>query len=376
VGNEASGLNTTVAGGNDNTASGDRSSIGGGKDNTAGSTYATISGGSQNTVSASGYGGTIGGGLSNEVENQASTVAGGEGNSALGSRSTVGGGKGNTVIGGYGTVAGGESNSAGNLYAAVGGGKSNTASGQYATVSGGFGNTASGQNAMVPGGGNNVAQGAYSFAAGTDARANHLGSFVWADGSSYVSYASAASNEFRARAAGGVYFHTNPFASTGVRLAAGGTSWLAVSDRAVKENFVPIDGQDILEKVAALPIREYNLKSQDASIRHIGPVAQDFYAAFGYGESDTAINMEDAHGVTLAAIQGLYQVVQEQKGEIAALKEQNADLEARLSALEAVANGGAARANPVSLPSGLLPGAGVLVACLGLVWLTRKGGGR
>jgi hypothetical protein len=61
----------------------------------------------------------------------------------------------------------------------------------------------------------------------------------------------------------------------------------------------------LLEMLASLPVQEYSLKSQDPSIRHIGLVAQDS-AAFGYGESDLAINMQDADGVALAAIQGLY----------------------------------------------------------------------
>jgi hypothetical protein len=70
-------------------------------------------------------------------------------------------------------------------------------------------------------------------------------------------------------------------------------------------------------------------------------MAQDFYAAFGVGEDDTHISTIDADGVALAAIQGLYQVVQgqeaqlaAQEAEISALKAQNAEIERRLAALE------------------------------------------
>ena len=143
-------------------------------------------------------------------------------------------------------------------------------------------------------------------------------------------------NRWVARSSGGVYFYTNSGLSTGSYLSAGGNSWNSISDRATKENFTPVDGRSVVEKLATLPVQEYNLKSQDPSIRHIGPVAQDFYAAFGYGESNRAINMEDADGVALTAIQGLYQLLQERDAQVAAQQEQIDDLEARLAALEAL----------------------------------------
>jgi hypothetical protein len=65
-------------------------------------------------------------------------------------------------------------------------------------------------------------------------------------------------------------------------------------------------------------------------------MAQDFYAAFGLGEDERYISKSDADGVALAAIQGLYQVVQERDAEIAQLKVHNADLEARLANVEAL----------------------------------------
>ena len=85
----------------------------------------------------------------------------------------------------------------------------------------------------------------------------------------------------------------------------------------------------VLERLAAIPIQTWNYKSQDPSIRHIGPVAQGFYGAFGLGADDQHISTVDADGVALAAIQGVYELVRDQAAQIAAL-------EARLSPLEAL----------------------------------------
>ena len=62
-----------------------------------------------------------------------------------------------------------------------------------------------------------------------------------------------------------------------------------------------------------MSIATWNWKSQDASIRHMGPMAQDFHAAFGLGETDKGISTMDADGVALAAaaIQGMHQELME-----------------------------------------------------------------
>ena len=93
-----------------------------------------------------------------------------------------------------------------------------------------------------------------------------------------------------------------------------------LSDRNMKEAFAKVDSKIILERIAALPITSWNYKSQDRSIRHIGPMAQDFAAAFAVGEDDRHINMIDASGVALAAIQALHQMVQQQAAQIAELR--------------------------------------------------------
>jgi len=68
-----------------------------------------------------------------------------------------------------------------------------------------------------------------------------------------------------------------------------------------------IDAQDVLIKVLDIPITSWRFKSEEDSVTHIGPVAQDFMASFGYGNSDKHITSTDADGVALAAIQGLNQ---------------------------------------------------------------------
>jgi uncharacterized protein YceH (UPF0502 family) len=103
-----------------------------------------------------------------------------------------------------------------------------------------------------------------------------------------------------------------------------------LSDRNAKENTSAVNAQEILEKVAALPMSTWNYKSQDRSIRHIGPMAQDFRAAFGVGENERTISVVDADGVALAAIQGLNQkleaAVTEKQTRIEALEKTVAEL--------------------------------------------------
>ncbi len=106
------------------------------------------------------------------------------------------------------------------------------------------------------------------------------------------------------------------------------------SDRTVKEHFTAVSAVDILNKVAHLPITEWNYK-QDAPTKHIGPMAQDFYATFSVGTDERHIAPIDEGGVALAAIQGLNQKIEQKNVEIQNLKQQNDSLEKRLSELEA-----------------------------------------
>jgi len=128
---------------------------------------------------------------------------------------------------------------------------------------------------------------------------------------------------------------------TGAYLSIGGV-WTNLSDVTVKSDIVDLDSQLILEKVAQLPITEwsYNEELQDG-IRHIGPMAQDFYAAFGLGDGETSIGTVDADGVALVSIQALYdrhrQLQSEKDAEIAELQAANTELQRRVALLEGLA---------------------------------------
>ena len=109
-----------------------------------------------------------------------------------------------------------------------------------------------------------------------------------------------------------------------------GTNWVNGSDVHSKENFKPVDGAEILEKLERLDISRWNYKMQPNS-EHIGPTAQDFHALFGLGGDDKSISTIDPAGIALAAIQALHQQNQD-------LQLQNQELTARLAELEALVN--------------------------------------
>ena len=152
----------------------------------------------------------------------------------------------------------------------------------------------------------------------------------------------------------------SPGGVTLVQVGQGGTlyvysgvyaaSFNQTSDRNAKENFQPVSPADVLTRVAALPIQEWNFKT-DGGTRHIGPMAQDFYQAFGVGTDDKHIATVDADGVALAAIQGLNEKLEvtSQKSEVslreleaqnAALKSEVEDLRKAVQSLEQKLNRG------------------------------------
>ena len=199
---------------------------------------------------------TVGGGKANAARGTYSTVAGGGGNGAHGDNSAVAGGSGNFALGKSSTVAGGWGNLASGSGSTIGGGDANEASGYDSAVVGGFDNVASGVDSTVLGGAYNLASGAGSLAAGWAARTQtadpvpvvHDGAFVWADRLLAVAgFHSIASNEFAARATGGVRFVTAidgtglPTWTCGVSGGAGG-SWGCSSDRDAKTDLIPLDG--------------------------------------------------------------------------------------------------------------------------------------
>ncbi len=81
--------------------------------------------------------------------------------------------------------------------------------------------------------------------------------------------------------------------------------------------------------MAALPLSTWRYTKDASSVRHLGPMAQDFHDAFGLGDTDTAYHSIDAHGVSLASIKALYQLMQEQEARLRKLEAENAALRAR-----------------------------------------------
>jgi len=101
------------------------------------------------------------------------------------------------------------------------------------------------------------------------------------------------------------------------------------SSRDLKTDFVSLDPRNVLAKVNALPVSAWRYKLDDPTVRHVGPMAEDFHKAFGLGGDDKRIAPSDQAGVALVAVQGLTQ-------EVETLRSKNADLEKRIAALEAL----------------------------------------
>jgi len=206
----------TISGGRANTVNAGYGVISGGGGNVIQSdaTYSAVVGGVYNTIRAGSFQSAIGGGYLNTIESNAAlaTIGGGNFNDIETNApySTIGGGSGNLIFpNAYATtISGGENNGGSGFYATVGGGYGNFSSGEGAAVGGGVNNSAVANEATVPGGYQNIAAGQYSFAAGQNARANHDGSFVWSDESSFTTFVSTGINEFDVRAYGGVHFVT------------------------------------------------------------------------------------------------------------------------------------------------------------------------
>jgi Chaperone of endosialidase len=282
------------------------------------------------------------------------TDSGGYGNSASGDYSTLAGGYQNTASAADSTVGGGSSNAASGASSSAAGGLDNIASGDYSTVVGGYANTASGSGSTVAGGEINTASGDFSFAAGVSAHADATGCFAfsnWSNGGSggclgqsnvarFLLDHGLSVDYYSRRTDGGgtrfVYigdlFPGQTIATwTGAFLSDGG-AWVPNSDRGRKTAFADINPQRVLDKVARLPITTWSYKAEDATIRHLGPMAQDFYATFGIGYDGKHIADVDEVGVALAAIQGLHQTMRQQMRE---KDKELAQLRRKLQAIEA-----------------------------------------
>jgi trimeric autotransporter adhesin len=247
----------------------------------------------------------------------ASTTASGFASTAMGA-STTASGSSSTAMGASTTASGDRSTAMGNI---------TTASGWYSTAMGA----------------STTASGHYSTAMGHRVSTNgQEGSFVYGDNSTITVMNATVANQFSVRAAGGVRFFTNSGLTAGATLAPGGGSWSAVSDRARKEHVLAVDGEEVLARIRTLPLATWRyIAEEDRSVRHMGPMAQDWHRAFGFSSDSLTINSGDLDGVNLAGVQALDARTEALRGEnerlrgrVDALDAENAALRARLDAIE------------------------------------------
>lgn len=391
---DAGSTNSAILSGRENTiaAAAHESVIAGGVDNVIGRDQrsAFIGGGARNEILQDNQHAIIVGGRDNRIGTNtviSLVVGGGENRIA----NNVDGG---LMIGGFRNDVLGSNNPNRREIAPVLVGGSDNEIGRessWAVILGGDNNRigTNAASAIIVGGTNNIVadNAGHSFAAGRRSRVNHQGAFVFSD-SQNASFASAGVNTFNIRAEGGIhvngdssmffgssvrqminlwsdrygigvqssthYFrtdaagsfswfrggtHSNSANSPGaggvemMRLNSGGLrvngTFVSASDRNLKENFEPVNPREVLDKVAALPLSTWNYRA-DLTARHVGPMAQDFHAAFGVGSDDRHIATVDADGVALAAIQGLNQKLEEQ---VQAQAKRISQLEAELNDL-------------------------------------------
>ena len=196
--------------------------------------------------------------------------------------------------------------------------------------------TASG-NSSTAMGSNTTASGDFTTAMGSNASTNSkIGSFVLGDHAGTTTLNSGATNEFSTRFSGGYRLYSNSTLTAGVILAPGAGAWANVSDKTKKENFQTLQAEEVLLKIKKIPVTQWNYKSQNETIHHIGPMAQDFYLQFklgGFG-NDTTITTSDIDGVNMLGIQALENRTSELKEEIITLQTTINQQEMKVASLE------------------------------------------
>lgn len=220
-------------------------------------------------------------------------------------------------------------------------GASNVCSG-FACTAIGYTVRAAGQGSIALGY-RTTATGDYTTAIGYRGSTNGFdGAMVFSaeDGTSTDSVRAQAAREFRLRAAGGIRLRVSSAANSntpgtssnvGCDLTASVPSWTCASSRTIKENFMPVDVEDVLERAVRVPVSTWTMIGADPSIVHMGPVAEDFNAEFPLGLGPTTIGLGDFDGVNLAAIQALEARTRALRDDVERLRGENADLRAELA---------------------------------------------
>lgn len=224
-------------------------------------------------------------------------------------------------------------------------GEDTRAGGEHSTAMG-FGTQANAESA--------TAFGAWTFAnadrstaMGSSVVANHRGSFIIGDDSNCLgcTYNTTAINQMMMHFAGGYILYTSNArqenSPSGIQLQPNANAWSVISDSTRKENFRITDGALFLKKISGMRLGSWNYKGQDVKqYRHYGPMAQDFFAAFGHDElgtigEDKSINQADFDGVNLIAIQALIKEVEALKAENKSLKLAETSMKAETQSLKA-----------------------------------------
>ncbi|HEV7588328.1 MAG TPA: tail fiber domain-containing protein [Longimicrobium sp.] len=264
----------------------------------------------------------------------------------------------NTQATQYGSFAYGDGTQVTGL-AAVGFGSSNEVSGSVGFAAGassrcdglgcvaiGFRNNAGGQGSVAIGY-RVTADANFAVAMGSRSSSHgHSGGYVFGDQSTTDSILAVANNEYAVRAAGGFRFRTNSTLTTGCDLPAGSGVFSCSSSRSLKENFGGVDGEEVLARIRAMPVSTWSYVAEGRQVRHLGPFAEDFRAAFGLGTDDRSIGLLDIDGVNFAAVKALEArtdalaartaEVERLRAEVAALRDRQAATDARLAELEAL----------------------------------------
>jgi hypothetical protein len=102
-----------------------------------------------------------------------------------------------------------------------------------------------------------------------------------------------------------------------------------ISDKNLKYDKRSLAPEAVLERLMTLPIATWTYNHEPPGVRHVGPMAQDFYATFGLGASDDYIAPIDANGVALVALQQIYRELQQLRCEVRSLRAENEALRAK-----------------------------------------------
>ena len=142
-----------------------------------------------------------------------------------------------------------------------------------------------------------------SIACCQNATAAHSNCFVFSNGNTPIS--SSVQNQWTVKSTAGSRFYSNDAATTGVTLAAGGSSWASVCDENVKENQVLMNGSDYLDGIMNIPCYKYNYIGNDTTQYCYGPCAQDYHAEFPSTKDQYSIEVMDLVGILMACVQQL-----------------------------------------------------------------------